>query len=309
MKSIKNVLLCGLGGLGCICAAAINDSKVGNLKVLTDLERLKRYSSTPTVFNGKSYNFDYILPSDTGFKADLVIIATKNNGFEQVLSEVKNFVSENTIFVSLLNGIHSERRIAELFSDKNVVTCFYIGHSCVRDGRNISQDGVYEYVIGTTQDYQKEALNLLVDYFQKTNIHYSISDKIIDEYWKKFLINVGINQVSAVTGLTLKEVKKDAQKAEFLKKVMKEGENVAEKVGIENHKLVYDSAVHFLFDEIEDATPSMLQDIKAKRQTEVDIFAGEIIKLAKKYNVEVPANEYIYKKIKEKEKTFFAEAM
>lgn len=309
MKSIKNVLLCGLGGLGCICAAAINDSKVGNLKVLTDVERLKRYSSTPTVFNGKSYNFDYILPTDTGFKADLVIIATKNNGFEQVLSEVKNFVSENTIFVSLLNGIHSERRIGELFSDKNVVTCFYIGHSCIRDGRNISQDGVYEYVIGTTQDYQKEALNLLVDYFQKTNIHYSISDKIIDEYWKKFLINVGINQVSAVTGLTLKEVKKDAQKAEFLKTVMKEGENVAEKVGIENYKLVYDSAVHFLFDEIEDATPSMLQDIKAKRPTEVDIFAGEIIKLAKKYNVEVPANEYIYKKIKEKEKTFFAEAM
>mgnify|MGYP004664303745 CR=1 FL=1 len=309
MKSIKNVLLCGLGGLGCICAAAISDSKVGNLKVLTDVERLKRYSSTPTVFNGKSYNFDYILPDSADFKADLVIIATKNNGFEQVLSEVKNFVSENTIFVSLLNGIHSERRIGELFSDKNVVTCFYIGHSCIRDGRNISQDGVYEYVIGTTQDYQKEALNLLVDYFQKTNIHYSISDKIIDEYWKKFLINVGINQVSAVTGLTLKEVKKDAQKAEFLKTVMKEGENVAEKVGIENYKLVYDSAVHFLFDEIEDATPSMLQDIKAKRPTEVDIFAGEIIKLAKKYNVEVPANEYIYKKIKEKEKTFFAEAM
>lgn len=309
MNSIENVLLCGLGGLGCICAAAITDSRVGNFKVLTDAERLKRYSSTPTVFNGKSYNFDYILPTDTGFKADLVIIATKNNGFEQVLSEVKNFVSENTIFVSLLNGIHTERRIGELFFDKNVVTCFYIGHSCIRDGRNISQDGVYEYVIGATQDCQNEALNLLVDYFQKTNIHYRVSNKIIDEYWKKFLINVGINQVSAVTGLTLKEVKKDEQKAKFLKTVMKEGENVAEKAGIENHKLIYESAVHFLFEEIEDATPSMLQDIKAERQTEVDIFAGEIIKLAKKYNVEVPANEYIYKEIKEKEKTFLAEAI
>ena len=309
MNSIKNVLLCGLGGLGCICAAAISDSSVGNFKVLTDAERFKRYSSTPTVFNEKSYNFEYILPTDTDFKADLVIFATKNNGFEQVLSEVKNFVSENTIFVSLLNGIHTERRIGELFSDKNVVTCFYIGHSCIRDGRNISQDGVYEYVIGTTQDYQMEALNLLVDYFNKTNIHYRVSDQIIDEYWKKFLINVGINQVSAVTGLTLKEVKKDEKQAKFLKTVMKEGENVAEKVGIKNHKLVYDSAVRFLFDEIEDATPSMLQDINAKRQTEVDIFAGEIIKLAKQYNIEVPENEHIYKEIKEKEKSFCTKAI
>lgn len=304
MKSIKNVLLCGLGGLGCICATAISDSKVGNLKVLTDVERFKRYSSNPTIFNGKNYNFEYILPDSADFQADLVIIATKNNGFEQVLSEVKNFVSKDTIFISLLNGIHSERRIGEVFSDKNVITCFYIGHSCIRDGRNISQDGVYEYVIGITQDYQKEALNLFVDYFEKTNIHYRVSDQIIDEYWKKFLINVGINQVSAVTGLTLKDVKKDEKKSELLKNVMKEGAKVAEKAGIKNHKTIYDSAVHFLFEELDDATPSMLQDIKAKRQTEVDIFAGEIIKLAKKYNVEVPANEYIYKEIKAKEKTF-----
>lgn len=45
----------------------------------------------------------------------------------------------------------------------------------------------------------------------------------------------------------------------------------------------------------------MRQDAMAKRKTEVELFAGTIISLAKKHGLSVPVNERFYRTIKEME--------
>lgn len=298
MNKIEKVLLVGLGGLGCICASSIQDSNSAQLKILVDEERLKKYSKEKTVFNLKEYNFDYILPDNQDYKADLIIIATKASGLNEAIRNIKNFVTDKTLFISLLNGIHSEKELCKFYDKENISTCFFIGHSCIREGRKITQDGIYKLVTG---GLEKEKLKEITSFFDASNIKYAISQNIQEEYWKKFLINVGINQLSAATGLTLKEIKKDKILSESLKNLMYEASLIAEKEGIKANKKIYESAVNFLFKEIEDATPSMLQDIKAKRKTEVEIFSGTIIQLGKKYNINTPENCKIYEEIKKLE--------
>ena len=46
-----------------------------------------------------------------------------------------------------------------------------------------------------------------------------------------------------------------------------------------------------------DGMTSMLQDVLAKRKTEVEIFAGTMIKLGEKYNISVPYNKLMKEKI------------
>ena len=104
-----------------------------------------------------------------------------------------------------------------------------------------------------------------------------------------------------MTGLTLKPIKQDSELSQRLLNLMHEAEMVAEKEGIKNHKSIFNSAVKFLFEELDDAKTSMLQDIEAKRKTEVDIFAGTVIELGKKHNILTPENEKIYTEIKELE--------
>jgi len=48
----------------------------------------------------------------------------------------------------------------------------------------------------------------------------------------------------------------------------------------------------------------MLQDREAKRYSEVDEFAGEIISLGKQYNIPIPYNEFIYNMVKSIEETY-----
>ena len=47
-----------------------------------------------------------------------------------------------------------------------------------------------------------------------------------------------------------------------------------------------------------DTKTSMLQDVEAKRQTEVDIFAGYVKKLGKKHNIATPYNSIFFELIK-----------
>ena len=48
----------------------------------------------------------------------------------------------------------------------------------------------------------------------------------------------------------------------------------------------------------------MLQDVLAKRKTEVEIFSGEIIKLGKIYGIKTPTIDFVYSKIKEIEESY-----
>ena len=298
MQEIKNVLLCGLGGVGCVCASRIQDSAFSNLKILVDEKRYDFYKSNPTYFNGKKYEFDYILPECTSFKADLIIIATKDDGLNNAIKNIKNFITEETIIISVLNGIHSENAVAKVYGEKHILISFYIGNSCIREGRNITQDGNYEFFIGDKNNLNSIKLKILSDFFTKTGIRHKVSNHIMERYWKKFMVNVALNQVCTANNLTFKEVKKKPQLVEQMKKLLAEVKLLAQKENIDNPEKLYSDTIKFLIEDFEDATPSMLQDMRAGRKTEVDIFSGEVIKLGKKHNIQTPENKKIYNFIK-----------
>ena len=116
----------------------------------------------------KTYEFKYILPTEKSFKADLIIIATKNDGLEDAIKNMKNFIHDKTIIISVLNGIHSEKEIAKTFGWDNIIYSFFIGNSCIREGRNITLNGNYTFFIGEKDGSKTEKLERLEKFFKKT---------------------------------------------------------------------------------------------------------------------------------------------
>lgn len=304
MHKINNVLLCGLGGVGCVCASKIQDNQNSTLKILVDNKRYEHYKKNSTFFNGKEYHFDYILPTEESYKADLIIIATKNDGLNEAIKNIKNFIYENTIIISVLNGIHSENKIAETYGSERILISFFIGSSCIRNGRCITQDGNYDFIIGDKSNKNLVQLQLLSDFFTEVGINHKVSKHIMERYWKKFMVNVGLNQLCAANNITFKELKQNSKLVEEMKSLIWEVKLLAEKENINNPQKLYNDTIKFLIEDFEDATPSMLQDIRAKRKTEVDIFSGEVMRLGKKHNIPTPNNEKIYKEIKRIENEF-----
>lgn len=299
MSSIKKVLICGLGAIGAIYAVKIAPKTDIELKVLVDSSRFERYKSSPLVFNGVSYNFDYVLPSRTDFVADLIIIATKNNVLDEVIENLKNFVGPETIILSLLNGLKSEDILSDVFGEEKVLYSYYIGHTSTRVGRNVVHDDIYKTVFGE-KDNSKYSENVLKvkDFFDLTKINYEIPVDMDYSRWWKFLVNVGYNQASAILNASYGVFQTSEKANNFAIKLMEEAVELAKLSGVKNTQQLIPEVLDVIKTMLPDTRTSMLQDVDAKRQTEVDIFSGYICELAQKYNISVPYNKIAYEIIK-----------
>lgn len=285
------VLICGLGAVG--LTYAVKFLGKCDLRILVDEDRLMRYRANKPALNGRTYEFEYVLPSANTFIPDLIIIATKAGGLDSAIKNIKNFVRQDTIILSLLNGISSEEKIKSIYPNTNVLKSYFIGHSAVRVNNSVMQDGVGEIV--TENNPQ------LIEIFEKCGINYSCPDDIDYSMWLKFTMNVFSNQTSAILNMTFGELKQNGAFIEFAKKLINEVRLVAEKKGIKNLEHLESDALHALSMMCDEGKTSMHQDILAGRKTEVDIFAGEVIRLGKRFGIPTPYNQVIYDLVKVKE--------
>ena len=282
------IVVCGLGAVGLTFASKLN--KYRELKVLVDSDRLKKYSSQKPVLNGVVQEFDYILPEETKFKADIIFICTKFQGLESALDYIKNFVTPKTRIISLINGISSEDIVKKIYPNAIVLKSFFIGHSAVRQGNSVTQDGVAKIVC--------EYDSLVEELFKKCNIDYEFPSDIDYSMWLKYSLNLFSNQTSAILKMTFGEMKNNRHFIEFAKKIVDEVKLIAKEKGIKNIENLETDSLAALQTMCDEGKTSMLQDIMAGRKTEIEMFAGEIVRLGRIYGVSTPYNQVLYDLIK-----------
>ncbi len=291
---IKRVIICGLGAIGLTYANKLKD--VCELKILADSKRIESYKNDCPKLNGKEIELNYITP-DEAQSADLIIISTKNDGLKSAINYIKNFIVKDTIILSLLNGITSEKEISEVYGKDKVLHSYFIGHSAMREGNSVIQDGVGKIFFGSPYEENLEKVKILKNFFESKNIDYEIPQDIIYSLWLKFTMNVFANQLSAVLGLKFG----DMQGSDFenlAKNIISEVVQIAKCEGVSNAERLEKDSLDSLKLMIPEGKTSMLQDIEGGRKTEVDIFAGEVIRLGEKYGIPTPYNKILYEMIK-----------
>ncbi len=292
MKEIKKVILCGLGAIGTIYADKLEKFDAENFKVLVDEARLERYKKNPIKFNGRQLNFDYVLPSQEGFKADLIILATKFAGLKDAIKNIKNFVKEDTVILSLLNGVTSEDIIADVYGKDKMLYSYFIGHSSVRCGNSVTHDDVNTIVFGAENNLSENVV-AVKNFFDKVGINYKIPDDIKRSMWLKFMLNVSANQPTAILRMTFGDMFENTHFMKFAENIMREVQSVAKAEGVLNTETMVDEALKHLKTMTPDGKTSMLQDVEAGRKTEVDMFAGTVIELGKKHGISTPYNKIL----------------
>lgn len=305
MKEIKKVLICGIGAIGSIFAHKISKFDNDNLRILVDKNRLETYTKNPKIFNDEELKLNYITPDNTDFKADLILIATKFNALDDVVENIKNFVDENTIIMSVLNGISSEEIIAQKYNWTNIPLAFFLGHSETITPNNYFYDGRGCVVFGVKENKTNpKIIDILKTYFTKTNITHKIPEDMNYAYWLKFMLNVSTNQPSAILRLTFGEMTSNPEFMNMFNNIMKEVQAIAKAEGIKNTDKMIDDALQALYNLMPEGKTSMLQDVEAKRQTEVEMLAGTMISLGKKHHIPTPYNTVMYEMIKTIQKNY-----
>ncbi|WP_409227577.1 ketopantoate reductase family protein [Gudongella sp. SC589] len=305
--AIEKVSIVGMGSLGLIFGSLLMD-RLGreNVQFVMDEKRLKRYSGVERLINGKRYDFNLASGNEEGEPADLLIFAVKSTGLEEAIQTVRNRVSGDTIIISLLNGITSEKIIGEAFGEEKVLYTIAEGMDPIRSGHNLDYTKMGLVRIGIDQETEgkKRKLKEVLEIFDRTGFPYILEDDVMQRLWSKFMLNVGVNQVLMIHEGNYDTIQKPGPAREMMIAAMREVVQLAEKESIritEEDINYYVSLIDSLNPE---GMPSMRFDGLNRIKSEVELFSGMVLELGKKHGVPTPINEEIYNRIREIESKY-----
>jgi 2-dehydropantoate 2-reductase len=228
---------------------------------------------------------------------DYGIVATKAIHTRAAIAQAARAFDENSAVCSVQNGVGNEEIIAEHVKYVIRGTTFPAGHSIAPGhvGFDIKGDtwiGPFEPT-NTPMSKVEELAGLIT----RSGMNVISLKDARGAQWTKLIFNAATNPVGALTSLHHGAATRFAPTGQLFDDLIAEGEAVARALGIDLHgdarALVRKGA-----NAPGKHRASMLQDVLAKRQTEVDFMSGAIVKWGEKSGVPTPLNQALWELVK-----------
>ncbi len=204
MKDIKKVTLIGLGAMGVFFAPRISEKLGADFRILADGARKERLERKGVTVNTINYRFPIITPDVEGDPADLVIIAVKGYDLEQAIKDIRNQVGKDTIILSVLNGVESEKQVAAVYGRRTCPVFLHADQHC-HEGRKdrvrSSQGSIHFGDLKNDPEHYSENVLAVKNLFDLCGIDYKIDADMLKGIWFKFMCNVAENMTCAMFGV------------------------------------------------------------------------------------------------------------
>ena len=299
MTSFKRIAVVGAGAMGSFYASKLADSEPGSVFLIAAGERYDRLKNRGFTVNGKAYRLPVLSPEKEAGPADLVIVAVKHHHLEAAIGEMRPFVGDGTLFLSVMNGIDSEERIGAAFGAGKVLYAVAVGIDALREGNAMTYTTQGKLFFGEKENrVLSERVRRLQALFDRAGIVYETPEDMLRILWWKYMINVGINQASAVLRAPYGVFQTSPEARELMDSAMREVTAVAAAAHVNITGEDIENWYGFMARLSPAGKTSMLQDIEAKRKTEVEMFGGKMIELGKTYGIPTPVNETLFRIIR-----------
>lgn len=294
MKKIEKISLIGLGAMGVFFAPRIFKFYGNNFKVIANGDRKKRLEEKGVTINGENYKFP-VISSDSEYKADLILIGVKEYSLDEAIEDIRGQVREDTIIISLLNGVDSEERLAAAFGEKHILYA-YMRMSIVMRDQKADFDPYWGKIHFGEKDNKNYSDRVLAvkEVFDNADIPYEIDRDMIKGIWFKYMCNVGENMTCALLGIPFGAFR-NSDNANWIRiNAMREVAEIARKKGIDLGETEIEKQNKTIITIPPENKPSTLQDLECGKHTEVDMFAGTVIRLGKELGIETPIAKMFY---------------
>ncbi len=291
---IDKVAFIGKGALGLMYGSMIEDALgPGHVQFVMDDAHFERHAGEKVSVNGVERDFEAVRVSQAA-PADLLVFSVKATALDSAIAMAAPLVGPGTIIVSVLNGITSEERIAAVFGWDRLVYCVAQGMDAVfLDGR-LSYSVCGKLRFGAAPGTDPAVVGDLDAFLTRAGVPHLVEDDIRHRLWAKFMLNVGVNQTCMVYGSTYGAVVVPGEQNRTFLAAMREAAAVARAEGVDLTEADVTSLARLMGTMAPDGMPSMAQDRINHKPTEVEEFSGTVIALARKHDILVPTNEWLY---------------
>lgn len=292
--TIKNVALLGAGAVGAYFIWGLSEKLGEHFCIIAKGERKERLERDGIIINGTTYHVPVKEPNAAG-DIDLLIVACKHDALKPSLPDIKAVVGPNTTVISLLNGVTSEEIISSAIGMERILPSV-MRISSVRKDREITFSPETTGGVFLGEKDSKEPSDRMIaigELFQSAGIRCHFVEDIILTMWTKYASNIAQNLPQSILNVGFRAYT-DSQHVNFIAaQLWREVSLVANAKGVAlspDLKLFVGPGPNQRF--------STLQDLDAKRHTEIEMFCGEMMRMAKELELSVPYCEYTYHLIK-----------
>lgn len=231
--------------------------------------------------------------ADTVGVVDLVLVLCKTFDTVQVMEEGKSTIGDDTMVLSLQNGLGIEDVLCGIVGKEHVIAGkTYIGGMLLEPGRVQATIPLKDTLIGELDGTLSERVTALGAAFEEAGMHCIVSENIMGVIWDKLLVNVATGAVCGITHLPYGDLYQEEKLVATAIAAVQEGMEVAQAAGIklttEDPHDVLEVARRGLS---YDFKPSILQSLEKHRPTEIDVINGAIVAQGSLHGVPTPVNE------------------
>lgn len=260
------------------------------------------------LINIKAYESasDYMGSSEIGDgKAfDFLFLTTKAYDTEKAMVEFKSLIDSSKWFIILQNGVGNEALVRD-YCDGDKILRIVTSHGALLENHgHVRHTGVGFTKIGfaylkpsdmNSEDYGKaeESLLFLKNLLSASGLETEIVADIIKCSWEKVFVNIGINAIGALTGLTNGQLIERPSLRKMMEAAVNEALEVVRVKQINVSDRDYVDLMYSVAKKTYNNKNSMLQDILKGKPTEIDFINGRIVEFGKKLGVEVFTNEFL----------------
>jgi 2-dehydropantoate 2-reductase len=308
------VCVVGAGVIGSLYAGHLAD--VARVSVLTRrAEQARALAENGLQISGKSERRARVAaaadPAELG-DFDLAIVATKATDLEDAAIRLTGRSPQATV-MTIQNGLGAEEIVAR-HGDWPLISAVTFMSGVRHSDTHVEYELDTETWLGpyagtdTSYDTVQDVETLLV----RAGLKARAFPDLRPAQWSKLIFNATVNTVAALTDLP--HVSQFAARNEntdlghLVHELMEEGKRVAAAAGVELHEDPWEMNVLAVRKgETEAAAgkyahvPSMLDDIRSRRPTEVDFITGALVREARRLGVPVPLHETMYRLVKARE--------
>jgi 2-dehydropantoate 2-reductase len=235
-------------------------------------------------------------------EAELVIVATKTTELDAAASKLAGHWPGAAV-MTVQNGLGAEETVRR-HGDWRLVSAVTFMSGTRHADTHVEYILDTETWLGPYGETPRALVEEIAALLVESGLKARAFDDLRPAQWSKLIFNSTVNSVAALTSLPhdphFAETERIEHLGHLVRELMDEGKRVAEAAGIELHEDPWEMNVlatqrgsrHY---------PSMLEDVEARRPTEVDQITGALVREAARLGVPVPLQTAMYRLVKARE--------
>lgn len=296
---ISRIAVLGCGAMGSVYAALLSRAGYDVMAVDANAEHVDAINRNGLRVTGASGDTTVHIPAYVNAPAehvDLIILAVKARHVPTAAAQAAELCRQSTKLLTIQNGLGSADIVADALGAGRLMVGVAQGFGASlpepghahHNAMKAIRIGLYAPV--DQADLQPDDVEQIAALWRDAGFDVEAVSDIASMQWGKLICNVAYSAACAITGMTVGQVRDDAEMGQVSRAAAREAFEVAQAAGME---LAFDdpeAEVCEFAARMPDAKPSVLLDLEAGRPSEVDVINGAVVRKAEQLGMSAPVN-------------------